>query len=56
MTDELCWSWGPRIGDEGRPVCKQELGHDGLHRGFPDSGFEQEEWGDPRLPLPEMYR
>ncbi len=54
--DGLCWSWGPRIGDDTRPVCKQPFGHDGPHRGFDGSGFESETWGGPLLPVPEDMR
>ena len=54
--DGLCWSWGPRIGDDTRPVCKQPFGHDGPHRGFDGSGFESETWGAPRMPVPEHLR
>lgn len=49
MTDihRICASRGPRIGNSGAPRCAKVLGHSGLHRGFPGSGFEHEHWEDP---------
>ena len=46
---EVCASRGPILGSEGQPRCAQRLGHPGLHRGFPGSGFEHEFWGDPLM-------
>lgn len=45
----VCGSRGPRIGEEGSPRCAGPLGHDGPHKGFKGSGFENEWWGDPLM-------
>lgn len=42
---EPCFSRGPRIGEEGKPVCHRPNGHDGMHQGYEGSGFERERWG-----------
>lgn len=42
-----CGSLGPRIADEGRPICLRQNEHNSYHRGFEGSGFEQEFWSDP---------
>lgn len=47
-TDGLCWSRGPRIGSEGKPLCKLPDGHEGPHRPAPDDGWgAQMQWGEP---------
>ena len=46
---QVCGSRGPRIGQDGQPRCAQWLGHNGEHRGFFGSGFENVTWGDPVL-------
>jgi hypothetical protein len=43
----VCGSRGPRIGDEGSPRCAGPLGHATPHRGFRESGFENQRWDDP---------
>lgn len=45
---EVCGSTGPRVG-ETRPRCGGDLDHEGPHRGFPGSGFEDVFWGAPLL-------
>lgn len=37
----LCDDRGPRIGGEGCPRCRLQIGHTGSHRPFPEDG-----WGD----------
>lgn len=44
--EDLCWSTGPRIGDEGHPYCLKPVGHAGNHESHPDSGY-RETWGEP---------
>lgn len=46
---EPCFSLGPRIGGEGRPLCLKPNYHEGPHRGYEGSGFEREQWGDPKM-------
>lgn len=46
---KVCGSRGPRIGNSGVPYCAKPLGHNDLHRGFPGSGFEHEQWGGPDM-------
>lgn len=56
-SDEIdfCWSRGPRVGDEGLPVCFRLSGHEGPHRSHPESGFN-ESWGGPQWSIPEDLR
>lgn len=56
MSDDYCWSHGPRIGNDGRPVCFRPEGHSGPHRAHPESGFECVTWGSPTMPVPESVR
>ena len=49
MTELICASRGPRIGDEGTPFCKRELGHDGTHHPHPEDGWGKIGWGAPSL-------
>lgn len=48
IADEnrLCFSKGPRIGSEGKPICKLPVGHDGAHRPAEDDGWGLIEWSD----------
>ena len=52
---DFCWSRGPRIGEEGAPVCFRKAGHEGAHHSHPDSGFN-EGWGAPQMGVPESSR
>lgn len=37
---DLCGSIGPRVGNEGTPVCRLAAGHMGVHRPGTDDGWE----------------
>lgn len=42
-----CESRGPRIGSEGKPICRLPAGHDGAHRPDPEDGWGSSmNWGD----------
>ena len=56
MSDNYCWSLGPRIGNDGRPVCFRERGHKGMHESHPDSGFVDVTWSGPDMPVAESVR
>jgi hypothetical protein len=44
---DLCLSRGPRIGDDGHPVCKLPAGHeDASHRPAPEDGWGNLSWRD----------
>lgn len=53
---EFCWSRGPRIGDEGSPICFRADGHSGTHQAHPDAGFGTVHWCDPRWEVPASER
>ncbi|WP_139812782.1 hypothetical protein [Prescottella equi] len=55
MSD-YCWSLGPRIGDEGKPVCFEPTGHPGFHRSHPGAGWGDIRWGAPDMTVPEHSR
>lgn len=47
--DDECASRGPRIGNEGVPVCRLAPGHSGRHRPRPEDGWGSGmEWTDLR--------
>lgn len=44
----ICGSRGPRIGEEGMPVCKRPPNHKGLHRPYESDGWGASmSWGIP---------
>jgi hypothetical protein len=49
-----CGSRGPRIGSEGKPICRLPLGHAGSHAPSADDGWGDMSWSDP--PLDRQHR
>jgi hypothetical protein len=48
--EDICWSRGPRIGNEGAPFCKKLFRHEGRHTPDPEDGWEPGmSWGDPLI-------
>jgi hypothetical protein len=53
-NDNLCWSRGPRIGNDGTPYCKKPGGHEGSHEPAPEDGWGNLSWGKPDLRCPSI--
>jgi len=47
-----CFSRGPRIGNDGAPLCKLRAGHDGNCQADPEDGWGLIGWGDPLMRRP----
>ena len=47
--DSICYSRGPRIGQDGAPICYLPRNHEGLHIASKHDGWGSLQWGDPVL-------